>query len=67
MSGGGKRAALTVVTVLIGVLVVAGSVLFLGKNQQEPAVLAATVIGTASTPQGELPHATVELSIYPDP
>ena len=67
LSGGGKRAALTVVTVLIGVLVVAGSVLFLGKNQQEPAVLAATVIGTASTPQGELPHATVELSIYPNP
>lgn len=67
LPAGGKRAALTVLTVLIGVLVVAGSVLFLGKNQQEPAVLAATVIGTASTPQGELPHATVELSIYPNP
>ncbi len=65
LPAGGKRAALTVLTVLIGVLVVAGSVLFLGKNQQEPEVLAATVIGTASTPQGELPHATVELSVYP--
>lgn len=66
MSVGVKRGLLTVFTVLIGVLVVAGSVLFLGKNQQQPAVLAATVIGTASTPQGELPHATVELSIYPN-
>jgi hypothetical protein len=67
LSGGVKRALLTVVTVFIGVLVVAGSVLFLGKKQTEPAVLAATIIGTASTPQGELPHATVELSIYPNP
>lgn len=65
MSVGVKRGLLTVFTVLIGVLVVAGSVLFLGKNQQQPAVLAATLIGTAATPQGELPHATVELSVYP--
>lgn len=67
MAGGVKRAVLTVVTVLIGALVVAGSVHFLGKDQEEPAVLVATVIGTAATPQGELPHATVELSIYPNP
>ncbi len=61
-----KRAFFAVLTVVIGAAVVAGSVLFLGKVQAEPAVLAATMVGTAQTPKGELPHATVELSIYPE-
>lgn len=61
-----KRAVLTIVTVLIGVLVVAGSVAALSWAQQEPAVLEAKVIGTAQTPQGELPHATLELEIMPN-
>lgn len=60
-----KRLLLTLVTVLIGVVLVGGSVLALGKGQEQPATIAATVSGTAPTPQGDLPHATLELSIYP--
>jgi hypothetical protein len=60
-----KRLALALLTVLIGVLVVGGSVLVFGTTQAEPALLAATVSGTAPTPQGELPHATLEMSVYP--
>ena len=60
-----KRAFFAVVTVLIGAAVVAGSVLLLGNAQAEPAVLVATVVGTAKTDKGEVPHATVALSIYP--
>ena len=60
-----KRFVLTIVTVLIGALLVAGSVLALSWAQQEPAYLEATVVGKAVTPQGELPHATLELSIFP--
>ena len=60
-----KRAVLTLVTVVIGVLVVAGSVVGLSWAQQEPAPLTATPIGTAQTPQGELPHVRLELEILP--
>lgn len=60
-----KRALLTILTVLAGVVVVAGSVFALGKQQSEPATIAAVVSGTAPTPLGDLPHATLELSIYP--
>ncbi len=67
-TGGGevKRALFAIITVVAGVLIVAGSVLFFGKVQSEPATLVATVVGTAQTPQGELPHATVDMSIYPN-
>ena len=61
-----KRTMLAIVTVLVGVLVVAGSVWALSLAQEEPAYLEATVVGTAQTPQGELPHATLELSIFPN-
>ena len=60
-----KRAVFGILTVLIGVLVVAGSVLLLGKSQAEPATIKATPAGTMQTPKGVLPHATIELSIYP--
>jgi hypothetical protein len=60
-----KRLVLALVTVLVGVLVVAGSVIGLSSAQGEPAWLEATPAGTASTPKGELPHATVDLSIIP--
>lgn len=60
-----KRLLLTLATVIVGVVLVAGSVVALGKGQSEPAMISATVVGTASTPQGELPHATLEMSIYP--
>ncbi|MBI1350103.1 MAG: hypothetical protein GC156_03195 [Actinomycetales bacterium] len=61
-----KRALLTVVTVLIGVLIVAGSVMALSWAQEEPAFIEAKIDGTASTPQGDLPHATLDLEIYPN-
>jgi hypothetical protein len=62
-----KRAFFTVLTVLIGAAVVAGSVLLLSTAQAEPAVLVAKVIGTAQSPKGEVPHATIDLAIYPEP
>ena len=61
-----KRLLLAVVTVLIGVLVVGGSVAALAWGQEEPAFIEATVIGTADTPQGSRPHAALELSILPN-
>ena len=61
-----KRLIFTIITVLIGVVVVGGSVVALSVAQEEPAPLAATVVGTAETPQGTLPHATLELSIFPN-
>lgn len=60
-----KKLFFTVLTVLIGVVVVAGSVVALSWAQQEPQYLEAKVVGTKQTPQGELPHATLELEIIP--
>ncbi|MEI6363387.1 MAG: hypothetical protein WCP95_14785 [Actinomycetes bacterium] len=60
-----KRLLFAILTVAIGVLVVAGSVVVMHSRQAPPAVLEAKVVGTATTPLGSLPHATVELSIYP--
>jgi hypothetical protein len=60
-----KRFLFTVLTVVIGVVIVAGSVWLLMDRQAQPPVLEAKVVGTASTPQGQLPHATLDLSIYP--
>jgi hypothetical protein len=61
-----KRALMTLVSVVIGVLVVGGSVALFSAGAQEPEPLTAKVIGTAKTPQGELPHAELDLSIYPN-
>lgn len=61
-----KRALVTIVTAVLGVLVVAGSILAISWLDQEPAYLEATPAGTIQTPQGELPHATIELSIMPN-
>ena len=61
-----KRLVFTVVTVLIGVLVVGGSIAAISVAQEEPATLAATPAGTIDTPQGTMPHATLELEIYPN-
>jgi hypothetical protein len=60
-----KRFLFAFLTVLVGVVVVGGAVMLTHSRQAQPAVLAATVVGTADTPQGTLPHATIELSIYP--
>ena len=57
---------MTIVSVLIGVVIVAGSVFALNRAQAEPPFIAAKVVGTAQTPQGTLPHATLDLSIMPN-
>ncbi len=62
-----KRVLVTVLTVLVGAGIVVGVGLFSWWNEREPATLAAQVAGTMQTPQGELPHATLELAVYPSP
>ena len=62
-----KRFLITVVTVILGVGIVAGVGAFNWWNEREPATLTAEVAGTMQTPKGELPHATLELAIYPNP
>lgn len=57
---------MTLVSVLVGVLVVGGSVALFSAGAQQPEPLTAKVVGTAKTPQGELPHAELDLSIYPN-
>lgn len=61
-----KRALLALVTVLLGTAVVAGTAVLVSARGAEPASIAAKVSGTAHTPQGDLPHATLDLSIYPN-
>jgi hypothetical protein len=56
-------AALTVVG---GALVVAVTGTVLNRDGAQAAELKATVKGTASTPQGSLPHAFLKLATYPD-
>ena len=62
-----KRFLITLVTVIVGVGIVAGVGAFNWWNEREPATLKAEVAGTLQTPKGELPHATLELAIYPNP
>lgn len=61
-----KRLLMTVLTVVIGILVVAGVAAVGATNGDEPPVLAAKVVGTKQTPQGELPHAVLDLAVYPN-
>lgn len=61
-----SRAIGTVISVLVGAVVVAATVLLFGVGARQPTALAATVTGTSTTPQGEVPHAELELSIYPN-
>ena len=63
-----KRVLFTLLTVIIGVGIVAGSVALLSSAQAEPAPLEATLDGTmVATADGALPHATLDLSVYPQP
>lgn len=61
-----KRALIAIITVILGVLVVGGSVMALTWFDQEPAFIEANPAGTIQTPQGELPHVTLDLSILPN-
>lgn len=62
-----KRALLAVLTVLIGIVVVAGTAVAMHARGSEPPSITATPAGKATTDQGELDHATLELSIFPNP
>ena len=55
-----------VATVAGGALVVALAGTVMAQASSPPHVLAATVRGTATTPQGELPHAFLDLNTWPD-
>ena len=61
-----KRALFAFLTVLIGIAVVAGTALFVAKNGAEPPTLTATAAGTSQTSNGEVKHATLELSVFPN-
>lgn len=62
-----KRLLFVLGIVFIGIGIVAGSAAWAHWKATEPAALKAVVDGTASTPDGELPLAKLELSIYPQP
>jgi hypothetical protein len=63
-----KKFLVILATVLAGVLVVGGIGAVSSISQEEPPVLAATLDGTTmDTPNnGTLPHATLDLSVYPN-
>jgi hypothetical protein len=61
-----KRALIAILTVVAGVLVVGGSIVAIDWFDQEPAYIEAKPAGTLKTPQGELPHVTLDLSIMPN-
>lgn len=61
-----KRLLLTVVTVLIGAAVVGGAVWYASLGGDLPPTLSAKPAGTMKTPNGTKPHATLELSIFPN-
>ena len=61
-----RRALFAFLTVLIGVAVVAGTALFVARNGAEPPTLSATPAGTSQTSNGEVKHATLELSVFPN-
>lgn len=61
-----KRGLLALLTVLIGAAVVVGTAALVHRRGSEPPTLTATPAGSAQTPVGQLNHATLDLSIYPN-
>ena len=62
-----KRFLVTFVTVLVGIAVVAGIGVFNSVREAGPAPIVAQPDGTmVDTPKGQLPHATLALSVYPN-
>lgn len=53
-------------TVIIGAGVIAGIGTYVASAKNDSRVLLATPAGTISTPQGNLPHYTLDMSSYPD-
>jgi hypothetical protein len=61
-----NRVAVTLLTVLAGVAVVGGSAVGLANADSEPAWIEAKPAGTITTAEGTFPHATLDLSIFPN-
>ena len=61
-----KRVLVTLITVIVGIGIVAGIGVFNWINEQEPPVLEAKLVGTMKTERGDLPHAVLDLSVYPN-
>lgn len=61
-----KRFVIALVSVLAGVLVVAGVAVAASTQSGEPALMVATPTGKVQTPKGEMNSASLQLSIYPN-
>jgi len=61
-----KRFFAALGTVILGAAVIAGIGTYVASAKNDSRVLVATSAGTMSTPQGTLPHYTLDLSAYPD-
>jgi hypothetical protein len=53
-------------TVVLGAAVIAGIGTYVASAKNDSRYLAATAAGTMDTPQGKLPHYTLDMSAYPD-
>ena len=62
---GATRFIGTLITVAIAIIVVGGSAWLIHLNEPQPATKVAQAAGTMKTPQGDLPHYTLDLSVYP--
>ncbi len=61
-----KRFFATLGTVILGASVIAGIGTYVASAKNDSRVLAATAAGTLDTPQGTLPHYTLDIQAYPD-
>ncbi len=61
-----KRILAVLGTVILGAGVIAAVGTYVANAKPDSRVLAATAAGTMDTPQGNLPHATLAISVYPD-
>ncbi len=61
-----KRLLAALGTVILGAAVIAGIGTYVASAKNDSRVLVATPAGTVNTPQGNLPHYTLEMSAYPD-
>jgi hypothetical protein len=61
-----RRIVGALATVALGASLIAGIGLYVSSAKGDTSILDATPAGTLDTPQGKLPHYTMDLSIYPD-
>jgi len=61
-----KRLLAALGTIILGVGVIAGIGTYVASAKNDSRVLVATPAGTMDTPQGTLPHYTLDIQAYPD-